>query len=400
MRYVLVGNGAAALAAATVLIEKAPGAQIEIYGEEPYWAYRRPQIPEFMAGEVKLDQILSHPASWYEQHGIAVFRDTRVEAVDPQSGTIRLVDGRTAGYDRLLLCTGSYSFVPPISGVENAGVFTLRTVDDALTIRRYAETHRQAIVIGGGLLGLEAARGLRVLGCEVTVLEMFGWLLPRQLDPQGAAILTRQSEALGIHVITGAATECLLGNDGLSGLRLKDGRELEANVVLISAGTRPQVDLAKKTGLNVNRGVVVDHHLQTSVEGIYAAGDVTEYEGRVYGIIPAAWEQARAAAANMAGEETLYNGTTPSTTLKVVGIDLTSIGVVNPEGEGYTELRHGEAAQGRYVKLVLKDGHLVGAILLGERRRVGAFNRLVSEKADVSAYAEKLLDPNFTPPAQ
>lgn len=399
MRYVIVGNGAAAVTAVETLTEVDPKAIIEVYGEEPYWAYRRPQLPEFLAGGVEEGKILIHPPAWYGEHGVSVRRGVRVEALEPSSGTIRLADGRTVSYDRLLLTTGAASFIPPLAGVDLEGVFSLRTLDDARSIRAYAQNCRRAIVLGGGLLGLEAARALRSLGLEVAVIEVYGWLLPRQLDRPGGEILGGIIAGMGIQVLTGSAAECLAGRDGrVSGLRLEDGREVEGELVLISAGVRSRVELARQAGLAVNRGIVVDGHLRTSIEGIYAAGDCAEFEGRVYGILPAAWEQARAAAQNMAGRETLYSGTIPSTTLKVVGVDLTSIGEVQPSGDGFVELRRSEPEAGRYVKLVLREGRLVGAILLGERKRVRLFNRLIAGQADVSAYAERLLEPDFEPP--
>ncbi len=399
MRYVIVGNGAAAATAVETLTGVAPGATIEVYGEEPYWAYRRPQLPEFLAGGVDEDRILIHPPSWYEQRGVSVQRGVRVEALETASGTIRLADGRAVPYDRLLLATGAVSYIPPLIGVEMAGVFSLRTLDDARAIRAAAQNARRAIVLGGGLLGLETARALRSLGLEVTVVEVYGWLLPRQLDQPGGEILGNIITGMGIQILTGSATECLAGRDGrFSGLRLKDGQEVEGEMVLISAGVRSRVELAQQAGLAVNRGIIVDKRLRTTAEGVYAAGDCAEFDGRVYGILPATWEQGRAAARNMAGQETVYEGTIPSTTLKVVGVDLTSIGEVYPEGEGFVELRRSEPEAGRYVKLVLREGRLVGAILLGERKRVRLFNRLIAERADVSAYAERLLEPDFEPP--
>jgi nitrite reductase (NADH) large subunit len=395
MCYVLIGGGVASVTAAGVLSEEDPGATIEIYGEELHWTYRRPRLPELLAGEVALEQMLVHPAAWYEERGITVHRGAPVEALDPAAGEILLADGRRVPYDSLLLATGSTPFIPPISGTDRTGFFSLRTVDDASSIRQYAQGRKRAIVIGGGLLGLEAARGLRKLGLEVIIVEFFPRLLPRQLDGPGAVVLTGIIEAMGISVVTDAASEAVLGDGGVSGLRLKDGRELEGDLLLCSTGIRSRVELAQQAGLEVNRGVVVDGRLRTSAERIYAAGDVAEFEGRVYGILPAAWDQARIAAANMAGRQAHYRGTVPSTTLKVVGVDLTSMGEVNPEGEGSVELRS-EPEAGRYIKVVLRDGRLVGAIVLGERRRIGAFRRLIAEKTDVSAFAERLLEEDFS----
>lgn len=396
MRYVLIGGGVAAVTAADALSKEDPQATIEIYGEEPHWTYRRPQLPDLMAGEVGLDQILFHPDGWYEERGIAFHRGARVGALDLSAGEVILADDRRVSYDRLLLATGSFPFVPPIGGTDKVGFFTLRTVEDARSIQQYASDCRRAIVVGGGLLGLEAARALRKLGLEVIVVEFFPRLLPRQLDAPGAAVLTGMIEQMGISVITDAVSEAVVGDESVAGLRLKDGRELEGDLLLCSTGVRSQVELARQAGLEVDRGVVVDERLQTSVERVYAAGDVAQFEGRVYGILPAAWDQARVAAVNMAGGEALYGGTIPSTTLKVVGVDLTSMGDVNPEGDGYVELRS-EPEAGRYLKIVLRGDRMVGAIVLGERRRVRLFRRLIAEEADVSGYAERLLEEDFTP---
>ncbi len=396
MRYVIVGNGTAAVMAAEKLTQLTPGAAVDIYGEEPHYCYRRPQLPAFLAGEVEVERMLMHPPAWYDERGIKVHIGIHVEALDPSAQTVRLADGRQIPYDRLLLATGSVPFIPPIQGADQPGVFSLRTVDDALAIREHAARHDRAIVLGGGLLGLEAARGLHSLGLEVVVLESYGWLLPRQLDEPGGQILAQMIEAMGIHVIIGAATKCMAAEECVAGLRLQDGTEVEGDLILISTGVRPRVDLARSAGLEVKRGVVVDDCLRTSDEGIYAAGDVTEHRGLCYGILPAVWDQAPIAAANMAGQEVLYQGTIPTTTLKVVGIDLTSIGEANPEEDGFVELRRADLEAGRYVKVVLREGHLVGAILLGDRRRVRLFSRLISTGADVSPFAERLLDPGFT----
>lgn len=396
MRYVIVGNGAAAELAAETLLKEDPTAEVVIYGDEPYWAYRRPQLPDFLAGGVAEERLLIRPPAWYQEKGIAVHRGVRVQGLDPAAGAIYLADGRREGYDRLLLATGSTAFVPPIAGTPVRGVFSLRTWDDAQTIRAYAQGREYAVVIGGGLLGLEAARALRTLGLRVTVVELQSWLLSRQLDQPGAEILQGIIEGLGIRVITGAAAgQCEAEEECVTRLRLKDHRVLPAEVILVSAGVRPRVELAQAAGLAVNKGIVVDDHLRTSAEGIYAAGDCAEHAGRVYGILPAVWDQAPIAAANMAGREARYSGTVPTTTLKIVGVDLTAIGEVNPEREGAEELRRSEPERGRYVKVVLREGRIVGAILLGERKRVRMFAALIQDRADVSAYAERLLDENY-----
>jgi len=280
--------------------------------------------------------------------------------------------------------------------VEKDGVFTLRTLDDALTIKACAQEGSRAIVIGGGLLGLETARALHTTGLKVTVIEFFPHLLPRQLDAQGAEVLQSLLEAQGLKIVTGGKTEAILGDGRAKGVRLQDNRVIAGEMVIFSTGIRSEVALALAAGLEVNRGIVVNERLQTSADDIFAAGDAAEFEGRVYGIIPAAIEQARVAATNMVapGSDT-YAGTLPTTTLKVAGAELTSVGESVAQAEESDQLRRVDLAAGRYRKLVLRDGRIVGAISLNDRKRAGLITRLIEQGADVSAYANRLLDDDF-----
>jgi nitrite reductase (NADH) large subunit len=294
------------------------------------------------------------------------------------------------------MATGGRPFVPPCAGTEKDGVFTLRTLDDAVAIKTYAQGVSTAVVIGGGLLGLETARALRTAGLGVTVVEFFPYLLPRQLDPEGAEVLQSLLEAQGLRVITGATTEAVLGNVCADCIRLKDTRIVKGDLVLFSTGIRSEVTLAQAAGLDVHRGIVVDDHLQTSAEDVFAAGDAAEFQGRVYGIIPPAIDQARVAAANMVSPGSApYTGTLPATTLKVAGAELTSLGEAVVEEEEYTHIRYADTAAGRYRKLVLRDGHVVGAILLNDKERVRPITQLIERSVDVSAYADQLLDDDF-----
>ncbi|HEC33415.1 MAG TPA: NAD(P)/FAD-dependent oxidoreductase, partial [Chloroflexi bacterium] len=280
--------------------------------------------------------------------------------------------------------------------VDREGVFTLRTFDDALAIKTYARDVRSVAVIGGGLLGLETARALLSLGLDVSVIEYSLYLLPRQLDAEGAQVLQSLLEAQGLRILTGAATEAILGDGRAEGVRLKDGRVVDGALVLISTGIRSRVGLAREAGLEVNKGMVVSEQLQTSVEDVFAAGDAAEFEGRVYGIIPAATEQAQVAAANMVmpGSAT-YGGTIPANTLKIVGVDLTCLGEATVAGDECVILREMDAAGGVYRRLTLRDGKIVGAILLGDVRNVRAVKQLIASGRDVSAYGERLLDEDF-----
>lgn len=400
MRFVIVGQGVAGVNAARGLAQvRSDHDEIHIYTDEKYLYYPRPRLPAFLAGEITLDELILYPAEWYEKRGIQVHLGEAVAEVNPQSKHITLAGGRQVAYDRLLLSNGSRPNVPPIKGADKKGVFTLRTVANALEIQAFARTIEHAVVIGGGLLGLEAARAVSALGPKVTVVEFFERLLPRQLDLEGAQMLQREMERFGLTIVTGAVTEEILGSGEVRGIRLKDGREIPGELVIISAGIRPNTELAAAAGIQVNRGVVVDPAMRTSAADVWAAGDVAEFEGRVWGIVTAATEQARVAAANMAapaGEApATYVDIIPSNTLKVVGIDLTSIGLVNPEGEGYEEIRRKDESAGRYEKLVLKDGRIIGAIILGNKDKVRPITELINRGTDISSYKEALLEDQF-----
>lgn len=391
-RYVVVGNGVAGVTAAQAIARARPGANIHIYAVEPYPYYRRPQLPDYIAGVVTEADIFYRPSQWYEQQGLQVHLGTPVVELDPQAHRLRLADGREVPYDRLLLATGGLAWLPPMEGSDRRGVFTLRTLDDARAIRRFALSARRGVVIGGGLLGLETARALRALGLEVTVLEFAPYLMPRQLDREGAAVLETLLRQMEIHPVTGAVTEAILGDGAVRAVRLQDGREFPADLVVCSTGIRPDGALARQAGLAINRGVVVDRHLQTSAPDVYAAGDVAEWNGIVYGIVPAAVEQARGAAANMVTPgSTSYSGTLPATTLKVVGAELTSLGECTMESDDLVQLRRADPQAGRYRKLVLRDGRIVGAILLNEREHTAPIRQLMERHTDVSAYADRLM---------
>ena len=410
-RYVIVGNGVAGITAAQTIVRADPSAEVHIFGAEPYPYYRRPRLWEFIAGEIEQDALYFRPPEWYAERGILLHLGVRVTLLDLAAHRLTLeghgrrpAPARSVEYDRLLLATGGRPFVPPFEGTDREGVFTLRTLDDALAMKTYARDVRSAAVIGGGLLGLETARALRTAGLETTVIEFAPYLLPRQLDAEGAQVLQALLEAQDLHILTDAATEAILGHERATGVRLKarpeysrrDRRVVDGELVLVSTGIRSRVELAREAGLEVNRGVVVDEQLRTSGADVYAAGDAAEFEGRVYGIIPAATEQAQVAAANMvAGGSATYSGTTPANTLKIVGIDLTCLGDATAKGDEFVILREVDAAAGVYRRLTLRDGKIVGAILLGDTQSVRPVKQLIATGRDVSAYRERLLDKSF-----
>jgi nitrite reductase (NADH) large subunit len=395
-RYVVVGNGVAGVTAAQSIVRADPAAEVHIFGEEPYPYYQRPRLWEFLADEIEQQTLYFRSPDWYAAKGIQVHLGARVTALDPAEHRLTLADGGNIHYDRLLLASGAQPFVPPFAGADKDGVFTLRTLDDARAMKAYAADIRSVVVIGCGLLGLETARALLSLGLGVTMLESEPRLLPRQLNEEGAQVLQGRLEAIGLHFLTDAQTETILGDERVTGVRLEDGRVVAGQMVLISTGIRSRVELAREAGLEVNRGLIVDEQLRTSAADIYAAGDVAEFEGIVYGIIPAGIEQAQVAAANMVTDgSATYSGTVPATTLKIVGIDLTSLGDATATGDEFDILRQADPATGVYRRLALRDGKIVGAILLGDTQNVQPLKQLIAMGRDVSAYSDRLLDENL-----
>ncbi|MFB0501542.1 MAG: NAD(P)/FAD-dependent oxidoreductase [Candidatus Bathyarchaeia archaeon] len=396
MHAVIVGSGVAGVTASRTIRESDSKAKISVYTDEKHLYYPRPRLYEVLSGEAKPQKICMFSEQWYEKRGIKVHLNKKVLSIKTAKKELLLEDRSRVNYDKLLLTNGAHPFIPPIKGAEKTGVFTLRSIKDALTIKEYTKKTRKAIIIGGGLLGLEFAASLRKLGQRVEVVEIFPRLLPRQLDQDGATILKDRIETRGVNITLGVRTEKILGKKTVSGILLDDGKKLSGDLVLISAGVRSNKYLAVEAGIKVEKGVVVDQYLQTSVNDVYAAGDVAESEGRVYGIIPAAMEQAKIAAVNMLEKEKqVYKGTIPSNTLKIVGIDLTSMGLVNPEGPQYEEIKKIDREKGAYKKIVLEQGKIVGAIILGDRRGVTSIKKLMDQEIDVTKYKDFLLEDGF-----
>lgn len=395
MRVIIVGNGLAGVMAAKTLRELDQSIEIEIFAEEKYHYYPRPNLIEFLAGNIPLEKVFAFPEDWYNDQRIQVHLEKPVTKIFHDSKNVEIQGRSKEAYDTLLLATGSFSFVPPFKGADKKGVYTLRTLDDAWKILEYIKTHQKVVLIGGGLLGLEIARAIKSRGADVEIVEFFDRLLPRQLDQQGASLLKAQIENMGIKVHLGRATEEILGEAEIKGLRFKGGGEIQADAAVVAAGVRPNLSLAKEAGLETDRGIVVNDFLQTSRSEIFAAGDNIQHDGKTWGIIPASFDQARIAASNILGQEKEYKDTIPSNTLKVVGLYVTSVGIVNPEEEGFEEIRAEKREEGIYKKIVLKDGTIVGAIWMGTKKGVDNINRLITQKTNVEKRKNSLLDDGF-----
>lgn len=401
MKVLVIGNNVGGTTVAKTVRDLSPDVDIELYTDEGVPYYPRPRLIDYLSGAVQEKDVPFYPTDWYEKNRLKLHLNSRAEKLEPAGKRIR-IDGSWHEYDRLVLATGSSPFVPPFKGLPKRNIFTLRTIVDARNIRETAARSRHAIVIGGGLLGLESARALcsGFPHLKVTVLEYAEHILSKQLDHQGAAILQRWIESTGLRILTRAETDEVIGDEAVSGVRLKDGRTIEGDLVIISAGTRSNSSLAKEAGLKVNKGVVVDETLRTSDPDIFAVGDVAEFNGQVWAMIPPALDQARVAAHQILGRDgPVYRGTVPSNTLKVVGIDLTSIGVVRSEHEppelGYEEISAVSSDGKVYKKFVLRDDTMIGAILLGTKKEANKVIKLIKDGQPVTALKERLRDPAY-----
>jgi nitrite reductase (NADH) large subunit len=398
----IVGNNVAGTNTAKAIRDADPNAEIVLFSDENTPYYPRPKLIDFLENKVSEKDIQFYQPEWYEKNKLDLRLGHKVEKID-SAGKKILAKGAWHQYDKLVIASGSSAFVPPLKGLPKRNAYTLRTIEDAKRIREAAAGCKHAIVIGGGLLGLEAARGVCTgfPHLNVTILEYAEHLLMRQLDHEGAMILQGWIESTGAKVVTKAETEEVLGGEAVTGVKLKDGRVIEGDMVIISAGARPILGLAKDAGLKTDRGLIVDGSLRTSNPDIFAVGDVTEFNGKTWGIIPVALDQAKIAAKMITGQPGPdYAGTIPSNTLKVMGFDMTSIGTVRSQHEppepGFEEIRATTADGKIYKKFVLKDNKMIGAILLGTKKEAIKVSNIIKTGEPVDKLKEKLSDPAFT----
>jgi nitrite reductase (NADH) large subunit len=395
---VVVGNGMAGMRTVEELLKLAPGLyDITVFGAEPHGNYNRILLSPLLAGEKKVDDIMLNTREWYDEHGITLHAGDPVEHIDRKRRIVRARSGLEVRYDRLLLATGSTPFMLPIPGRDLPGVIAFRDIQDVETMLAAARDHRHAVVIGGGLLGLEAANGLQRQGMDVTVVHVTDSLMNQQLDKPAALLLQKALEAKGMRFLLNAKTVEIVGGDAGNGtrraaaVRFSDGSDIPADLVVMAAGVRPNIALAQKAHLHCERAIVVDDTLQTYDPRIYAVGECVQHRTATFGLVAPIWEQARVCGAHLAGAgHRRYVQQATATKLKVTGVDLYSAGDFIG-GEGSEDLVLRDPRRGIYKRLVLQGNRLAGAVLYGDVKDGPWYFGLIQDGSDISAIRHRLL---------
>jgi nitrite reductase (NADH) large subunit len=364
---IVIGNGMAAARLVDELARRALGRYaVAVIGEEPRLAYNRVLLSALLADEVGFDDLELRPARWWRDRGVTLRYGVRATAVDAAARNVTLAGGTRLSFSKLVFATGSQPIKPDIPGMDLPGVLTFRDVDDVNAIAASKAAGTRVVVIGGGLLGLEAAYGLAKAGARVTLLHLMDRLMERQLDHRAALMLQRAVEARGIAVRLQAQTARIAGNGKVEAVELRDGTTIAADAVVVAVGIRANAALARTAGIEVGRGIVVDDHLETNAAGVHAIGECAEHRGCCYGLVEPAYEQAQLLARRLAGERASYPGSVLATNLKVSGVNVFSAGDFLGATAEAEEIVLSDPAAGVYKKLVIAHGRLVGAVLFGD----------------------------------
>jgi NAD(P)H-dependent nitrite reductase large subunit/NAD(P)H-dependent nitrite reductase small subunit len=393
LKLVLIGNGLAGMRCLEDLLDMAPDRyDMTVIGEEPWGNYNRIMLSPVLSGEKSFAEIMLHSADWYAEKGIRFIAGDAAIAIDRSRKQVHTQKGEVVAYDRLILATGSKPFMPPIPGAELEGVISFRDIQDVNRMLDYCKTKQNAVVIGGGLLGLEAAYGLKQQGMNVTVLHLMDRIMDRQLDMKASQMLKKSIEDKGIRIITEANTEELLGIDGhVTQLRLKDGTMLDADLVVFAVGIRPNKTLAEQAGLRCNRGVLVNDTMQTYDPSIYAVGECIEHRGQTFGLVEPLWGQAFICATHLAEHGRLtFKAPTVPTQLKVSGCDVFSAGNFEPQDDFEDIVLNDEKRQ-IYKRIIIQQDKVIGAVLFGDTEDGAWYAELIADQTPISNIRSKLL---------
>jgi len=386
-KVVVVGAGIAGLAAVEAIRAASPDASVTLISKEDRPPYYRLNLTRYLAGEINEDELSVKPQSWFDENRIELLLDAEVSKLNLTGKTVELHNSQSVSFDKLVLTVGAHPFMPPFPGAYRDGVVNLRTLTDAKEILKSDLAGKKCTCIGGGLLGLETAGALARRGAEVTLLEGHGWLLPRQLNQSAGEILAGHVQSSGIKLRTKARTQGILGDERVRGVLLDDKSTIDADLVVVATGIRSNSYLARTAGLDVNQGIVVDNLLKTSHPDVFAAGDVAEHHGLVYGTWAPAQYQGSIAGMNAAGANAEFGGIPRSNALKVLQLELFSIGQIEPVDGSYDTIE--KQADEQYFRFVFRDSHLIGAILLGDAKLATHLKKAVEGKHDFSGLLAK-----------
>jgi len=384
-KLILVGNGMAGVRCLEEILKYRPETfEITVFGSESHVNYNRILLSSVLQGGASFDDLTINDRDWYEQHGIQLFTGETVIKIDTDKQIIQTDKNRSHSYDRLILATGSVPFLLPIPGAEKDGVITFRTIEDCQKMIEAANHYQKAVVIGGGVLGLEAARGLVNLGMEVSVVHISSYLMERQLDETAAKMLQKELENQGMKFLLEKVTQEIIGNNRIEGLRFKDGTVVEADLLVMAAGVRPNIQLAKESGIAVNRAILVNDYMETTIPNIYAVGECVEHREMVYGLVKPLYEQGQVLAKRICGIDSKgYEGSVLSTQLKISGVDVFSVGEFQ-EDKRSKSIKIFDDLEGVYKKLVFQDQKIIGAVLFGDTNERTRLLDMILKKQDVS----------------
>ncbi|HHY90260.1 MAG TPA: NAD(P)/FAD-dependent oxidoreductase [Clostridiales bacterium] len=383
-RFVIIGNGIGGLAAAEEIRKNNETASITVISQEDYLTYYRMKLSHSISKEATIKELLVHGEDWYDARSIQVLLGKRAERIDTENKCVVLEDGKQIPYDKLLIANGSTPFMPSLPGIEKQGVYSLRTFKDLTDIQNYLRDCREVAVVGGGLLGLEAAWALKERGLKVHILQRTGYLLEKQLDEELADYVREWLEREGLIVDLFVDVQEIGGEQKVREIYTKDGRTIPADMVLFSVGVRPNIEIAEGTPLKVNRGILVNQRMETSVDDIYAAGDIAELENAASGLWTISMAQGKVAGQNMAGAEIDYVPAQPATVLSIGDFSLFSVGKV---GNGLEKISYKN--KDVFHKLFVKDGNLVGGVLIGDTKKMAKLKKAVEDRVSIKEMAEK-----------
>lgn len=383
-KYLIIGNGIASLSAAREIRKNDEEASVSIVSSEDMLTYYRMKLTDYIAKDFEDEDLLATNEDWYKDNNIDLYLNRDVEEIYVEKNKIVLDDKREIQYEKLLLATGSKPFVPPITGTSKEGVFALRTLEDLKNIKDYLQDVKNVTVVGGGLLGIEAAWSLKKLGKEVNIIQSSSHLLSRQLDEEVSKKLERELEREGFNLILNSRTKEILGGEKIEGIRLNEERDLETDVVLLSTGVRSNLDLVKETDIKHDRGIIVDKHLRTNIDNIYAAGDVIQFNKMTLGLWTVSNAEGKIAGANMTGDNQEYTNPNIFTNLRIGNIKLFSAGIIDDFDEAY-EYKEEDI----HNKIFVKEGKIVGSILFGDLSKMNIIRKAVVSNENIKEFLKE-----------